>query len=124
MVKKEQYTVESIDVDGDGIPDGDLVTKYVNGKVISRKFVPLSKLKNIAKNIKTVQNQNVKTVSKSPKMIYKNIPPVQDTNKPVLVQDTTGFAQYIKAGAGHEAGRLATDAVVDGFKSLFAGDDE
>lgn len=120
MVKKEQYTIESIDVDGDGIPDGDLVTKYINGKVVSRKFVPLTKLKKIAANI---QNQNVKTPKSAPKMVYKNIPQVQDTNKPVLIQDKTGFAQYIKAGAGHEAGKLATDAVVDGLKDLFSDDE-
>ena len=41
MVKKVQYTIEPIDVDGDGIPDGDLVSKYVNGKLMSRKFVAL-----------------------------------------------------------------------------------
>jgi len=123
MVKKEQYTIEPIDVDGDGIPDGDLVSKYVNGKLISRKFVPLTKLKKIADNSSSktnVQNNS----SKKSKVIYKNLPNVQDTDKPVLVQDTTGIAQYIKQGAATQAGRLATDAVVDGIKGLFAGDEE
>lgn len=121
MVKKVQYTIEPIDVDGDGIPDGDLVSKYINGKLLSRKFVPLTKLKKIVDNSSSNVQDNL---SKKSKVIYKNLPNVQDTNKPVLVQDTTGFAQYIKQGAATQAGRLGTDAVVDGIKGLFAGDEE
>ena len=123
MVKKVQYTIEPIDVDGDGIPDGDLVSKYVNGKLMSRKFVALTKLKKIADNSSSKSNVQDNSSKKS-KVIYKNLPNVQDTDKPVLVQDTTGIAQYIKQGAATQAGRLATDAVVDGIKGLFAGDEE
>jgi hypothetical protein len=138
---REQYTVEPIDVDGDGIPDGDMVTKYVNGKVVSRKFVPMKKIQQIV--AKSMASSAASSASRPKKArappsatqgmvyaswaglgggcapTYKRLPEVQESNKPVLVQDSTGFAQYVKAGAGMEAGRLATDAVVDGLEDLF-----
>lgn len=129
MVKKQkvQYTVEAIDVDGDNIPDGDLVTKYVNGKVVSRKYVPLKKLKKVVHDAELAnENANVSrgATPRTPggtRIVYKNMPNVQDTDRPVMVADQTGFGQYIKAGAGLEAGRIATDAVVSGIASLFSG---
>ena len=47
-----QFQVENIekvpiDVDGDGEPDGSLVTMFVNGKPVSKKFLPFQKLKGI-----------------------------------------------------------------------------
>jgi hypothetical protein len=127
MPKKEkvQYTIEPIDIDGDNIPDGDLVTKYVNGKVVTRKFVPLKKLKKVVKEaaakIAKTQGQS-QAAPRTPQMVYKNMPAVDQTDKPVMVADQTGFGQYIKAGAGLEAGRMATEAVVSGITSLFSGD--
>jgi hypothetical protein len=130
MVKKDQYTVETIDVDGDGIPDGELVIHYINGKIKSKKFVPLKKLKKIANDVEKISkaenkknNKTPKTPPKTPKMIYKTIPEVQETDKPVLIQDETKFAQYIKAGAGNQIGRLATDAVADALAGLFEDDE-
>ena len=125
--KKVQYTVEPIDIDGDSIPDGDLVTKYVNGKVESRKFVPLTKLKKIAQDANNSARENAGPTGKTPrtpggsKIVYKNMPDVQNTDKPVMVADQTGFGQYIKAGAGLQAGSMATEAVVNGLSSLFGG---
>ena len=45
------YAVEKIDKDGDEISDGDLVTKYVNGKIVARKFVPLKDIKKYSKQL-------------------------------------------------------------------------
>lgn len=126
--KKVQYTVEAIDIDGDNIPDGDLVTKYVNGKVVSRKFVPLKKLKKAVKDAQAHQqnaNDAAPATPRTPggtRIVYKNMPNVQDTNNPVMVADQTGFGQYIKAGAGLQAGSMATEAVVSGIASLFSSE--
>lgn len=139
MVKKQkvQFTVEPIDVDGDNIPDGDLVTKYVNGKAVSRKYVPLKKLKKIVDNAQeyaTAMENNVNNRSKSTgktprtpggtRIVYKNMPDVENTDKPVMVADQTGFGQYIKAGAGLQLGSMATEAVVNGIADLFSGGEE
>lgn len=124
--KKVQYTVEAIDIDGDNIPDGDLVTKYVNGKVVSRKFVPLKKLKKAVKDAQAQQMaNNAPPTPRTPggsRIVYKNMPNVQDTDNPVMVADQTGFGQYIKAGAGLQAGSMATEAVVSGIASLFSSE--
>ena len=122
----ETYTVVTIDVDGDGIPDGDLVTKFVNGKVVSRKFVPHQKMKQIVDNAAAQQPQTPKT-GRQKRLIYKNVPataPDPQRNGPVMVADQTGFAQYIKMGAATQAGSLATNAVVDGIAGLFSGGEE
>lgn len=123
--KNVTYTVEAIDVDGDGIPDGDLVTMFVNGKVVSRKFVPHEKMKQIADNAVAQQPQTPGT-GRQKRLIYKNVPAVPDPqrNGPVMVADQTGFAQYIKMGAATQAGALATNAVVDGIAGLFSGGEE
>ena len=55
-----RYTVEPIDIDADGVPDGDLVTKYVNGVVESKRFVPLETLK------KQIKKEAAKAKKKSP----------------------------------------------------------
>jgi hypothetical protein len=124
--KNVTYTVEAIDVDGDGVPDGDLVTMFVNGKVVSRKFVPHEKMKQIADNAAAQQPTTPKAPGRQKRLIYKNVPAVPDPqrNGPVMVADQTGFAQYIKMGAATQAGALATNAVVDGIAGLFSGGEE
>jgi hypothetical protein len=125
------YSVEAIDVDGDGVPDGDLVTQYVNGKVVSRKFVPHKKMKQIAnKAIKAAKQPATPGQPQTPqqrkRLIYKSVPQVPDPQKngPVMVADQTGFAQYLKMGAATQAGALATNAVVDGIAGLFSSGGE
>jgi hypothetical protein len=119
---KEQFTVEPIDIDGDNIPDGDLVTKYVNGKVVSRKFVQLKKLEAIADGVNTTANASSTNTRGANKFVYKQMPNITETEKPVLVQDSTGFAQYMKMGAGLTAGQIATTTVFDGLKGLFTSE--
>lgn len=119
MAKKVQYTIEAIDVDGDGVQDGDLVTKYVNGKIHSRKFVPLAQLK------KKLKQTNLKpSIGEKPqKLVYKQVPQnMENTSKPVIIQESTNFGQYVKAGAGMTVGSLAVNTVFDGLASLFSDD--
>lgn len=124
---KVQYTVEPIDIDGNSTPDGDLVTKYVNGKVVSRKFVPHKKMKQIAQEAVSNAATGNPQPSKAPtprtpggsRIVYTNMPDVEKTEKPVMVSDKTGFGQYVKAGAGITAGSMLTEAVVGGLAGLF-----
>lgn len=136
-----QYRVEQIDVDDDGVPDGDMVTKIVNGKVVSRKFVPFYKLAEIANNaVASSNNSNrnknisykVRGLNNAPaapsreRIVYKNMPaPVASQNKPVIVQERSGFGEYLKMGAGMgagaAAGSMAVHGIADGLGSLFSG---
>jgi hypothetical protein len=104
-----------VDVDGDGIIDGDLVTKYVDGKIAGHKFVKSEKLKNmVVKN-----NSAPKHSIQSKPRVYKNMPQVQNTNNQVMVQDKTEFGQYLKQGLGLGIGMEAGKTLVDGLESLF-----
>jgi hypothetical protein len=125
---KYHYVVEPVDVDGDGVPDGDLVKQYEGKKLISTKFVPVSKLKKIAKNVSKVAKEEEK-IAKSQKtsvpkerIVYKSQPSNSNV-KPVVVKDGTNFGQYLKAGvgmgAGFAVGHMAVDAVADGIGGLF-----
>lgn len=115
---KIRYVVEPIDVDGDGIPDGDLVKKYKGDKLVSQKFVP-------SKKMKEVLDEAVKYASQTPsapkkekkeKVVYSRMP--GDENKPVIVKSETAFGQHLKAGVGLGAGAAVGATVVHG---LFEG---
>lgn len=137
----KQYTVTHIDVDGDGVPDGALVTEYTNKKMTSQKFVPNSKLKTIAKNAiansssaspqrNTIYNTNTNTLHTATKtkqkVVYKRMPPVEQTDQPVMIQNESSFGHYVKAGAGMTVGSTIVNSLVDGLSSLFGsgGDGE
>ena len=110
-----KYTIEKIDIDGDGIPDGDLisqwkVTKTGKKTLVSRKFVPIKKIKEIVDNLPTT---NAKKIS------YKKSLPTEPTIAPVQIQDKTHFVQYMKQGAGNEIGRVAVDSLADALGNLF-----
>lgn len=117
MKKNDQYTIEAIDVDGDGVPDGDLITKISKGKIVSRKFVPYKKLKEIADTVKTsgkvVGAKKLKIQKKRP------LPTNEPVTNPVIVQDQTTFGQLIKQGAGREIGKISVDVVADELGKLF-----
>lgn len=148
---KVQYTIEYIDVNNNGKVDkgdADLVKMYVNGKLQQQYLVPHKTMGNIASQamnsfteMKNSKKNTTKKSNKSPLVTPKrnstkapkqfeytetipdpNAP--QNQNKPVIVQDNTGFVQYVKAGAGLEAGRLATDAVVNALSGLFSSSDD
>lgn len=137
--KNIQFQVENIekvpiDIDGDGEPDGYLVTMFVNGKAVSKKFVPLQRLKGIVDkaSLNATQNSVVKTVKsrattpREPKsrVVYNKLPAQPDqTPQPLQVQDKTTFGQYVKQGVGIYAGKAVVEGVVDGLKSLFSSDD-
>ena len=120
-MSKTSYTIEKIDINGDRIPDGDLVTKYVNGKIVARKFVPLKDIKKLAKKKNTLQTpvkEKIKLYS------IKNLQQTanQGDNK-VVVQNESSFGQYVKMGAGIEVGKLGVDALADGLGNLFSTND-
>lgn len=130
--KKVQYTVTPLDVDGDGVADGDVITKYVNGVVETSKYVPLKKMKSEFKKAVTAAskpkagNPVASGVDKTPsqkQVVYKNMPQdIQQSNNTVMVSDQTGFGQYVKQGAGFAVGGLLVDAAVDTVSGFFSGE--
>lgn len=145
-IKQVKYTVEKIDIDGDGIPDGDLVTQWNKDGTRVNKFVPYKQLKqavmakakeaklkarvnkratfentNMFNNSNSNANANATTTTtrRSQKLVYKTMPDMNTTDKPVVVQDGTSLSQYFKQGVGFGAGMIAVETVFDGIKSLF-----
>lgn len=131
MVNKITYNVLPIDVDGDGIPDGDLIEMVKNGKVISRKFVPKEKMKKLAKEIKETEKKNGK--EKKTKVIFKekalnkketpsvNTTATSPTEQPIVrVADATSFGQSLKTGAATGIGITAGSMLVSGIAGLFS----
>ena len=136
------YTVEYVDVNKNGVADAgdvDLVRKYQKTgkdgtklKFISQQIVPHNTMKKLATQVKRTVSKQKKiqntqnAQSAQPKdETYGNVNASKQApqqQQPVMVQDKTGFGHYIKAGAGLEAGRLATDAVVNAIGGLFSGD--
>jgi hypothetical protein len=122
--EKYRYVVEPIDVDGDGVPDGDLVKQYQGKKLITQKFVPNKQLKKIVKAAEKKEKEAVKKGIQSPKkkIIYSRNTKKAEEN-PVIVKDKTNFGQYLKMGvglgAGMEVGKMAVRAIADGISELF-----
>ena len=83
----KHFVIEKIDVDGDGIPDGDLVKEYEGDKLLSQKFVPKEKMAEIVDNALNQQNGNS---GPKEKIVYKNEPQNID-NKPIVIKDNTNF---------------------------------
>ena len=116
----KRFVIEKIDVDGDGIPDGDLVKEYEGDKLLSQKFVPKEKMAEIVDN---ALNQPKSNSGPKEKIIYKNEPQNID-NKPIVIKDDTNFAQFVKAGIALEVGREVTKGAVEllfiGLLELFS----
>jgi len=112
----KRFVIEKIDVDGDGIPDGDLVKEYEGDKLLSQKFVPKEKMAEIVDN---ALNQPKSNSGPKEKIIYKNEPQNID-NKPIVIKDDTNFAQFVKAGIALEVGRGAVDLLFFGLSELFS----
>lgn len=111
------YTVEQIDVDGDGIPDGDLITMWKKGKVVKRKFVPFKKIKQIVDSATQTEKVHVKNRVKIVKQIKQ---PNLEQSNPIQIQDKTTLGQYVKMGAGTEVGRVAIDVIASKIGELFS----
>ena len=122
---KIRYVVEAVDVDGDGIPDGDLVKKFNGNKLISQKFVAAREMKKIANVAKqrVVAQQAVAPRQPKQKIIYRTAPVVSAENKPVIVQQQTNLGEYLKmgfgVGVGAEVGKRGVYTVFSGLSSLF-----
>lgn len=109
------YTVEAIDVDGDKVPDGDLVTQWKNGKVVSCRFVAYKKMQEVTNQILAAPRVAKKKAIK----VTKRRPVVTPGEHRVIIQDDTKFMQLVKQGAGRQLGSLAIDTAVDVLKGLF-----
>jgi len=121
MAPKHKFTfrVRPIDIDGDGIPDGDLVEKVnTSGIVVNRKFVSHAQMD---KMVKAIPKETKVVVKAEPKkrVVYndKNIDSVEP--QPVLVADKTGLGQSIKNGFGLGLGLAASEALFDGVMGMF-----
>jgi hypothetical protein len=111
-----RFVIEKIDIDGDNIPDGDLVKKYNGSKLVGQKFVAFDKMKEIADEAMYASKEGTKQ-----KVVYQRMP-ANEEDKPVIVKDATHFGQYVKAGAGLEVGRVAVDGLVDALGGLFSSE--
>lgn len=127
-----QYTVKKLDLDGNGKDDHNLVTMYVDGKVVDAKVISTNRIitntRNAIKQQQVRQNQNV-TKNQGTRVIYRNMPKVPQANKPVMVQDKSSLGQYFKTGlgvgAGASLGSMAMGGLVHGIGSMFGfGNDE
>lgn len=112
-----RYTILPVDVDGDGIPDGDIIEKInVKTKVVEKRvFVPKSKIDRIVNRMETAEQQ--KPVAVVP-AANANAPP-RAVDPIVRVADKTSFGQSLKTGFGMGIGFAASDALVDGVTGLF-----
>lgn len=116
----EKFRVEKLDINGDGIPDGDLVIRYVNGKEAGKQFVPFDKLKKIVDN--SIVNAPLKKTEQL--KVYKTrLPTPQQQKQPVVIENETSMLHYVKAGfglnLGAQAANVAVAGVADGLSSLF-----
>ena len=131
--QKTQYTVEALVVRGDGIPDGDLVTKYVNGKVKERLFIPFSKMKVTLKEqtrtdtLKEHEKEKTRPGTrkhelkgKKEKIVYVKVPEdIGATDKRVVVQSSSKLGQYIKQGGFEEIGAMMVTGILKVLMFLF-----
>jgi hypothetical protein len=112
MVKKIRYVIKSVDQDGDGVPDFNIVERYSDNKLLDYKVVPIEKLKKIASKVKVSKKPEPKQ-----KVVYAKIP--KETDAPIIVQNQSTFGHYVKAGAGLELGSSAMEGLISGIGSLF-----
>jgi hypothetical protein len=143
-----QFTVEPVDVDGNGVKNGDLITKYVNGRVDSRKVVPVAKIINATmKNSSSgpannswyqaqLQQQQYGTRRNNSinggRVLYRNMPPVQERPyAPVMVQERSNLGQSMKQsaasglgfGLGAGIGSSIGSSLWGGFTSLWSSNE-
>jgi hypothetical protein len=106
--KGTRYYFEKMDSVGN-LPKGDLVKKFVNGKLVKQKFVTEKKIRDLVKDFK-----------KKSKMMGGNTEK-QTTDKvqKVEVQDNTSMFTVLKqsfaGGVGFFLGMRVVDGVVDGI---------
>lgn len=117
-----RYVIEPLDIDGDGIPDGDLIKQIKNDKVIAQKFVAKKKLENIVNQaIQYSENHHSTPANHNEQIIYKR-DPQHPEDKPVIIKDDTNFGQYVKMGVGVTVGEVLVKGLVSGLSSLFSSE--
>lgn len=118
--KKFTYVVRPLDVDGDGIPDGDLIEKVniKTGEVVSRKFVTSAKSKKIVNSLPRApvpKTQKQRVVYKDSQINRME----QQQQQPIMVADQTTFGQSLKTGFATGLGREAASSLFDAVGGLF-----
>jgi len=106
--KGTRYYFEKVDSVGN-LPKGDLVKKFVNGKLVKQKFVTEKKIRDLVNNLK----------KKSKMMGGDAEKPTADKVQKVEVQDNTSMFTVLKqsfaGGVGFFLGMRVVDGVVDGI---------
>lgn len=132
-----QYTVKRLDLDGNGTGDHNLVTMFVNGKVADAKVITTNAIiNNTAARLHNPLNKNKKqntnatqpmVAAQATKIVYRNMPQVQNSNKPIIIQEKSSLGHYFKTGlgvgAGASLGSMAVGGLVQGIGSFFGNDD-
>lgn len=125
-----RYEVVPVDVDGDGIPDGDLVMYIKGNTIVKRVFIPADKMKQLAQNI--IDDQNARPVrggagadirvlsetamARQTSSSTSAAPAHQQAEVPVskvIVSKKTSFGQSLMDGFGFGIGFGIADAAVD-----------
>jgi hypothetical protein len=105
--KGTRYYFEKVDSLGN-LPKGDLVKKFVNGKLVKQKFVTEKKIRDLVKDFK-----------KKSKMMGGDAEKQTDKVQKVEVQDNTSMFTVLKqsfaGGVGFFLGMRVVDGVVDGI---------
>jgi hypothetical protein len=138
--KAHTYRVSQIDVDGDGIPDGDLIEEIDSkGVVVKRKFVSSEVLQKIVSDTKLVDNQSTKRKNSGPppKRFVSDAPglavlpnkkmattqtPYQPNVNQLVVADNTSLGSELKRSFTWGIGMSAGQMLVEGVVGLFTGE--
>ena len=87
------YSIEKPDViSRDNTIEGDIIKKYVDGKLVDQKFVTKNKILEIAQNYKKMFKGG------ADRIVYVQQP--QQQQQHVIIQDNTTVAQNVKSGFG------------------------
>jgi hypothetical protein len=107
------YSIEKPDViSRDNTIEGDIIKKYVDGKLVDQKFVTKNKILEIAQNYKKMVKGGVANLNtQHPQIVYVQQPQQQH----VIIQDNTTVAQNVKSGFGLGLGLGAAEIVLGLF---------
>jgi len=112
------YYFENVDVISDD-PNlqGDLVKKYVNGKLVAQKFVSEDKVKELLKQYADKAKINVMGGA-------KKIAPAQNEPQQVVMQNNTSMGTIFKQSfAGGAGATLGVEAMASFLGAIFGSDD-
>jgi len=113
-------------------PKGDIVKKYVNGKLVAQKFVTEAKLKQLVKKHSKVHGGKSKTnqaaandpMGKDPMGKDPQGKDPQGKEQVIVIQDGTNMKQSFTSGIGHGIGfGIGIELVKGVINGIFGSDD-